>query len=85
MQKMSQNMGQSFVIENQPGASGLIGAERVAKSPADGYTLGGFNDSVLTMVPHIYPKVTWNALTDFEPVSLVATIEWGIAVKDDSP
>lgn len=85
MQKMGQNMGQAFVIENQPGSAGLIGADRVAKAAPDGYTLGGFNDSVLTMVPHIYPTVTWNALTDFEPVSLVATIEWGIAVKEDSP
>ena len=38
-QKMSQNMGQGIVIENQPGAAGLIGADRVAKAAADGYTI----------------------------------------------
>lgn len=84
-QKMSTGLGQSIVIENQAGSSGLIGADRVAKAAPDGYTLGGFNDSVLTMIPHIYPRSTWNALTDFDPLSLAATIEWGLVVKADSP
>ena len=79
-QKMGQNMGQSFVIDNQPGAAGLIGAERVAKSAPDGYTLGGFNDSIMTMLPHLQPKMPWDILRDFEPVSLVATVEWGLVV-----
>lgn len=84
-QKMSENMGQAIPVENIAGSSGLIGADRLAKSAPDGYTIGGFNDSVLTMVPHIYPKVPWNALKDFDSLSLVGTIEWGIAVKTDSP
>ena len=85
MQKMSDDLGQSFVIENIPGSSGLIGAEKVARAAPDGYTLGGFNDSVLTMVPNLYPRMPWNALKDFDPVSLVATVEWGLVVKTDSP
>lgn len=84
-QKMSQNMGQSIVIENQPGASGLIGADRVAKSAPDGYTLGGFNDSIMTMLPNLQPKMPWDIVRDFEPVSLVATIEWGLVVAADAP
>ncbi|MBS3997113.1 MAG: tripartite tricarboxylate transporter substrate binding protein [Hydrogenophaga sp.] len=84
-QKMAENMGQPIPVENVTGSSGLIGADRLAKAAPDGYTIGGFNDSVLTMVPHIYPKVPWNALRDFDPLSLVGTIEWGIAVKADSP
>ena len=84
-QKMSQGLGQTIVIENITGSAGLIGADRVAKAAPDGYILGGFNDSVLTMLPHIYPRATWNALTDFDPLSLVATIEWGLVVKTDSP
>ena len=84
-QRMSLGLGQSIVIENIPGSSGLIGADRVAKAAPDGYTIGGFNDSVLTMLPHIYPRAGWNALTDFEPLSLAATIEWGLVVKSDSP
>lgn len=84
-QKMGENMGQGFAIENITGSAGLIGAERVARSTPDGYTIGGYNDSILTMVPHLIAKMPWNPLTDFEPVSLVGTIEWGLVVKADSP
>lgn len=84
-QKMAENMGQGFVIENVTGSSGLIGAERVARAAPDGYVLGGYNDSILTMVPHMVAKMPWNALTDFDPISLVGTIEWGLVVKADAP
>ena len=85
MQKMGQNMGQSIVIENQPGAAGLIGAGTVAKAAPDGYTLGGFNDSIMTMLPNLNPKMPWDILKDFEPVSLVATVEWGLVVNAEAP
>ena len=84
-QKMGQNIGQSIVIDNQPGAAGLIGTERVAKSPPDGYTLGGFNDSIMTMLPNLQARMPWDILRDFEPVSLVATVEWGLVVPVDAP
>jgi tripartite-type tricarboxylate transporter receptor subunit TctC len=83
--KMSAGLGQSIVIENMPGAAGIIGAERVAKSAPDGYTLGGFNDSIMTMVPNVTASMPWNILKDFDPVSLVATVEWGMAVNPASP
>ena len=85
VQKMSVNMGQSIVVENITGAAGIIGADKLAKSVPDGYTIGGFNDSVMTMVPHITPNMPWNILKDFEPVSLAATIEWGMAVSPNAP
>ena len=84
-QRMSQNMGQAIVVENQPGAAGLIGAERVAKAVPDGYTLGGFNDSIMTMLPNLHATMPWDILKDFEPVSLVATVEWGLVVNNDAP
>ncbi|MDB5913563.1 MAG: Tripartite tricarboxylate transporter family receptor [Ramlibacter sp.] len=85
LQKMGQNIGQSFVIENQPGAAGLIGAGNVAKAAPDGYTLGGFNDSIMTMVPNMQARMPWDIVKDFEPVSLVATVEWGLVVNAESP
>ena len=84
-QNMATNMGQPIVIENVPGSSGLIGADRLLKMPADGYAIGGVNDSILTMVPHINPNTTFDTLKDFAPISLIGTIEWGVVVKTDSP
>jgi len=84
-EKMGHNLGQNIVVENQPGAAGLIGAGNVAKAAPDGYTLGGFNDSIMTMVPNLTAKMPWDILKDFEPVSLVATVEWGLVVPAESP
>jgi tripartite-type tricarboxylate transporter receptor subunit TctC len=83
-QKMAENMGQQIVILNLPGASGLIGAEQVARAEPDGYTLGGFNDSIMTMVPNLQSRMRWDILGDFEPVSLVATVEWGLVVGNQT-
>ncbi len=80
-QKMSANMGQPIVVENLPGAAGLTGADRVAKAAPDGYTIGGFNDSIMTMVPALQAKMPWDIVRDFAPVSLVATIEWGLVAN----
>jgi len=84
-QKMSATMGQAVVVENQPGAAGLTGADRVAKAAPDGYTIGGFNDSIMTMVPALQPKLPWDILRDFVPVSLVATVEWGMVATPSTP
>lgn len=86
-QKMSANMGQQIVVENIPGAAGLIGTERVARAAPDGYTIGGFNDSIMTMLPNMHgpEKLAWDILRDFDPVTLVATIEWGLVANNNSP
>jgi tripartite-type tricarboxylate transporter receptor subunit TctC len=84
-QKMSANMGQQIVVENLPGAAGIIGADRLAKSAPDGYTIGGFNDSIMTMLPNLNAEMPWDILRDFEPVSLVATIEWGLVANNAAP
>jgi tripartite-type tricarboxylate transporter receptor subunit TctC len=84
-QRMSENMGQQIVIENQPGAAGLIGTERVAKAAPDGYLIGGFNDSIMTMLPNLHPKLPWDILRDFEPVSLVVSMEWALVAPPGSP
>src|SRR5580693_3594466 len=84
-QKMSDNMGQQIAILNQPGASGLIGAEQVAHAEPDGYTIGGFNDSIMTMVPNLQAHMHWDILKDFAPISLVATVEWGLIAGNQTP
>lgn len=84
MQKVATNLGIGIAIENQAGAAGLIGADKVAKSAPDGYTLGGFNDSIMTMLPNLQAKMPWDIQKDFEPISLVATVEWGVVVPSDS-
>ena len=84
-QKISQNLGQSVVVKNMPGASGLVGADRGAKAAPDGYTLDGFNDSIMTMVPALRAKRPWDIVRDFSPVSLVATVEWGLVAGPAVP
>ncbi len=83
--KMGQNMGQTINVENIVGAAGIIGASQLAKAAPDGYTIGGFNDSILTMVPNLNPNTPFNPTTDFVPVSRVAIIEFSIAVAANSP
>ena len=70
--KMAESLGQPVVIENRPGANGLIGADLVAKSPADGYTLLFWGDGVLAN-PLLYQKPPFDAIKDISGIALVAT------------
>ena len=83
-QKMGENMGRPIVIENQPGAAGVIGAERVKRAAPDGYTLGALNDSILTMIPNIRPA-PYDPLKDYAPVSVVAGITWVLVANNELP
>lgn len=65
--KMAAALGQPFVIEAQPGAAGQIGTERVARAPADGYTLLSANDGIMTMLPSLQ-RVRFDPLRDFSPI-----------------
>src|SRR6195256_2309124 len=83
-QKMGEDMGQQIVIENQPGAAGSIGAERVKRAAPDGYTVGVLNDSILTMIPNIR-QVAYDPVKDFVPVGVVAAITWVMVVSNELP
>ena len=62
----------------------MIGAEAVARAEPDGYTIGGFNDSIMTMLPNVHAKMPWDILKDFEPVSQVASMEWALVASPAS-
>jgi tripartite-type tricarboxylate transporter receptor subunit TctC len=84
-QKMAESMGQQIVIDNQPGAAGLIGTERFMRATPDGYTLATLNDSILTMIPNLYKKVAYDPLKSFAPVSLVARNTWLLVTHPTLP
>jgi tripartite-type tricarboxylate transporter receptor subunit TctC len=70
--KMSNDFGQGVVVDNRPGANTLVGAEFVAKSPPDGYTLLMAIDSTLVMNQYLYSKLPYDPIKDFAPITLVA-------------
>jgi tripartite-type tricarboxylate transporter receptor subunit TctC len=70
-QRLSDTMGQTFVLDNRPGAGGMIGTHLLAKSVADGYTLI-LQDMPHTINPAVYGKVPYDPVRDFTPITLVA-------------
>jgi len=67
--RLGARLGQSVVVENRPGAGGNIGAELVAKSAPDGYTLLAGYDGTMVVNPHVYAKLGFDTLKDFAPVT----------------
>ncbi|MBF9194672.1 Bug family tripartite tricarboxylate transporter substrate binding protein [Microvirga terrestris] len=73
-EKLSQSLGQQFVIENRGGAGGNIGADAVAKAEPDGYMLVMGTVGTHAINPSLYAKMPYDALTDFAPVAYVAGV-----------
>jgi tripartite-type tricarboxylate transporter receptor subunit TctC len=67
-QKLSQSWGQQVIVDNRPGAGGTIAMDHVAKSPADGYTLGTAAMNTHGAATGLYPKLPYDAVRDFAPV-----------------
>ncbi len=84
-QKMSDSMGQQIAVDNQTGAAGMIGAEKVARSAPDGYVIGGFADSIVNFAPNLYQKVPYDPIASFDPVSMVAGVPWVMVVHPSLP
>jgi tripartite-type tricarboxylate transporter receptor subunit TctC len=78
-QKMSEGLGQQFIVDNRAGAGGNIGTEAVARSPADGYTLLLATDIQFAISPALGMKLPYDPVRDFEPVSLVAFVDLVLA------
>jgi tripartite-type tricarboxylate transporter receptor subunit TctC len=84
-QKLATSMGQQFIVENKPGASGNIGSAEVAKSAPDGYTLLAIPDSNATVNPHLYPAMSFSPEKDLAPVALLTKIGVGLIVNPAVP
>lgn len=83
--KLAIELGQSVVVENRAGASGVIGAEAGARSPADGYTLMMGNISTLAINPVTFAKLPYDPIASFDPISMVAIQPLIVAVHPSLP
>lgn len=83
--QMSRTLGQPIVIENRPGANGMIGADAVAKAPADGYTILVGTNSTNAAAPALYNNVPFDMHRDFQPVSFLCSVPLVVAVANSVP
>jgi tripartite-type tricarboxylate transporter receptor subunit TctC len=84
-EKLGAELGQAIVVEPKPGANGNIASEFVARSAADGYTLLVGTISTLTINPSLYRKMSFDALKDFKPISMLVTTSNVIVVHPALP
>ena len=73
-QKLSENLGQSVIVDNRPGGGGVIGTELVAKSPPDGYTIMLASPSPIVVAPHLHRKLAYKPLQDLAPITLISVV-----------
>lgn len=78
---LTQKLGQTVVVENRPGANGVVAANVIKTNKADGYTFLVTDGSMISINPHIYKNLSYAPLKDFVPVSLIATSPLFLAVN----
>src|SRR6476659_235056 len=84
-QKLSEALKQQVVVENRGGAGGTIGADAVAKSPPDGYTLLMGHIGTLAVNPSLYPDLAYDPVRSFAPVTLIARVPNVLVVNPAVP
>jgi tripartite-type tricarboxylate transporter receptor subunit TctC len=84
-QQLSDVWGQQVVADNRPGASTMIGAEQVAKSAPDGYTLLLSAELTFVTVPHLYEKIPYDPLKDFAPITALVSATQALVVNPSLP
>ena len=82
---LGRRLGQQMLVDNRPGGSTSIGAEIVARAPADGYTLLITSHTTYALLPNLRPKLNYDPIRDFEPVSLLAKQSFALAVHPSLP
>ena len=83
--RMRDNLGQTFVIENQGGAGGILGAETVKRASPDGYTLLYVNAATHGLLPALKKSMPYDALRDFVPIAMAVRAPLAIVVRSESP
>jgi tripartite-type tricarboxylate transporter receptor subunit TctC len=83
--RLSEQLGQQFIIENRTGAAGIVGAGAVAKADPDGYTLMYTINSVIAANPHLYSKLPYDPVKSFAPVSLVVNFGYVLMASNKTP
>lgn len=84
-QKLTEQMGQSFIVENRTGAGGNVGSVAAARAKADGYTLMLTADSAMVINPALYKSTGFDPIKDFEPVGTVATAGYVLVANPAFP
>ena len=84
-EKMSQTLGQQVVVDNKPGASGMLGADIVAKAPNDGYTILIGTNSTNAALKFLMKKLPYDQDTAFAPVAYIGSVPLMVAVNNDFP
>lgn len=84
-QKLTEQLGQQFVVDNRPGGGGIVGIEAAAKAPADGYTILLGSKGPLTLNPALHSKLPYDTLRDLAPISLVSSVPAVLAVHPSMP
>ena len=82
-QKLTEQTGQTFLVENKPGATGLIGTQSVTRSPADGYTLLAI-DNTYSILPYAFKKLPWDHEKDLVPITVSIFTPVMVVVRTDS-
>ena len=83
-QQVGQQLGQTVIVDNRPGANGNIGNALVAKAAADGYTVL-YNTSSIALSPSLYKKLSYDVAKDLRPVALTAVVPLGLVVNPKVP
>jgi tripartite-type tricarboxylate transporter receptor subunit TctC len=84
-QKFSTGFGQQFVVENRPGASGNLGADIIAKSPPDGYTIGLITASTHGVAPALGTRLPYDSIKDFKPISMIGAAPYVLVLYPGIP